>query len=134
MPSETSREKTGEVSLFIQIKLKALSPFLDINPWCLWIFLTVPTWNLMEPSVLSFTVQPHRALETVVSQWEHMEQRLHCDTAGPQGMKEVILMEWKLMEPRLCCDKPGLDGTKEITVMQWNLKEPRVNCQHIRLS
>ena len=52
----------------------------------------------MEPSVHSFTVQLHRALETIVSQWEHMEQRLHCDTAGPQGMQEIILMEWKLME------------------------------------
>ena len=124
MPSETSREKTGELSLFIQIKLKDSSvSFLDTNLWHLWLFLTVPTWNLMEPSAHSFMVQPHRALETIVLQWEHMEQRLHRDTAGPQGIQEIILMGWKLMEPRLHCDNLGPDRTKE----QWNLKEPRLH-------
>ena len=57
----------SELSPFIQINLRESSvSFLDINLWCLWIFLTAPTWNLMEPSAHSFTAQPHRALETIV--------------------------------------------------------------------
>ena len=62
----------------------------------------------------SLQEQPHRALETNLSQWEHMDRRLHCDTAGPHGTQVTIVMHWKLMEPRLHRDKPGADGTKEI--------------------
>ena len=76
----------------------------------------------MEPNIRTFTVPPHRVLETIVSQWEHMEQRLHCDTAGSQGMQEITVLQWNLIEPSICCDKPGPDGTKETPVMQWVLK------------
>ena len=76
-------------------------------------------------------LQPHRALETVVTQWKNVEQRLHSDTAGPYGIQETIVMEWKLMESCAQGFMVRPHGNQVTIVVQRNLKETRVNWQPI---
>ena len=86
----------------------------------------------------SLQAQPHRALETNLSQWEDMEQRLHSDTAGPHGIQETIVMHWKLMEPRQChweeasvhCETAQPGESQDSTVTPWDLEEPSLRCKH----
>ena len=92
--------------LFFSNKVEGLLCFLfGQNPLVFLDFFDSDNMESHGTKFHSFKAQPHRALETNLSQWEHMEQRLHSDTAGPHGTQVTIVMHWKLMEPRPHCDK-----------------------------
>ena len=56
-----------------------------------------------ETNIHCLMLQPHRVLETIVTQWKNVEQRLPSDTAGPHGIQETTVMEWKPMESSVHC-------------------------------
>ena len=64
-------------------------------------------------------LQPHRVLETVVTQWKKVEQRPPKDTAELHGIQETVVMEWKLMDSSVHCFAAWPHGKLETTVLQW---------------